>query len=92
MANRAGASRHIGLFKIELFTLFFDDVMIDILIKEINLYAEIYKLNDSFLTYERRRWKSVTVEEIRIFIEIHLYFSLYPLTVRKDYWRLYRLS
>jgi Transposase IS4 len=85
MANRAGASRHISLSEIELFTLFFDDIMIDILIKKTNLYAEIYKLNDSLLTYERRRWKPVTVKEIRIFIGVYLHFSLYPLTVRKDY-------
>jgi hypothetical protein len=55
VANRAEASRYISLSEIELFTLFFDDVMIDILIKEINLYAEIYKLNNSLSTYERRR-------------------------------------
>jgi hypothetical protein len=53
--NRAGASRYIGLSEIEFFTLFFDDLIIDILIKETNLYAEFYKLNDSLLTYERRR-------------------------------------
>jgi Transposase IS4 len=92
VANRAGASRHIGLSEIELFTLFFDDVVIDILVKETNLYAEIHKPNDSLLTYERRRWKSVTVEEIRIFIGVHLHFGLYPLTVRKDYWRLHGLG
>jgi Transposase IS4 len=85
VANRAGASRYISLSEIELFTLFFDDVMIDIFIKETNLYAEIYKLNNSLPTYERRRWKPITVEKIRIFIKIHLYFSLYSLTVRKDY-------
>jgi Transposase IS4 len=92
VANRAGASRHIGLSEIELFTLFFDDVVIDILVKETNSYAEIHKPNDSPPTYERRRWKPVTVEEIRVFIGVHLHFGLYPLTVRKDYWRLHGLG
>jgi Transposase IS4 len=92
VANRAGASRYISLSEIELFTLFFNDVVIDIFIKKTNLYAEIYKINDSLPTYERRRWKPVTVEEIRIFIKIYLYFSLYFLIVRKNYWRLHRLN
>jgi Transposase IS4 len=85
VANRAGASRYISLSEIELFTLFFDDMVIDILVKETNLYAEIYKLNNSLPTYEQRRWKPVIVEEIYIFIRIYLYFSLYSLIVRKDY-------
>jgi Transposase IS4 len=83
--NRAEAFRYIDLSEIELFTLFFDDVIIEILIKEINAYAEIHQSNASFLIYEKRRWKPIIVEEIRIFINIYLHFSLYSLKVRTDY-------
>jgi hypothetical protein len=40
--NRARASRHIGLSEVELFTLFFDDIVVEILVKETNAYAEIH--------------------------------------------------
>jgi Transposase IS4 len=83
--NRARASRYISLSEIKLFSLFFDDVMVEILIKKTNAYAKIHQLNASFSIYEKRRWKPIIVEEIRIFINIYLYFSLYSLKVRIDY-------
>jgi hypothetical protein len=42
--NRAEASRYISLSEIEIFTLFFDDVIVKILTKETNAYAEIHQL------------------------------------------------
>jgi Transposase IS4 len=90
--NRAGASRYAGLSEIELFSLFFDHVAIEILVKETNLYAEIHQSNISISVLEQRPWKPTTVEEIRIFIGIHLHFGLYPLPVRADYWKLHSLG
>jgi hypothetical protein len=52
--NRAGASRHAGLSKIELFSLFFNHIAIEILVKETNLYAEIHQLNISISVLEQR--------------------------------------
>jgi Transposase IS4 len=83
--NRAEASRYISLSKVELFTFFFDDIIVKILAKETNAYAEIYQLNASLLIHEKRRWKLITIEEIRIFINIYLYFNLYSLKIRTDY-------
>jgi hypothetical protein len=40
--NRAEASRYTSLSEIELFSLFFNYIMIKILIKETNLYTEIH--------------------------------------------------
>jgi hypothetical protein len=56
-------------------------MMVEILAKETNAYAEIYELNISLLIHEKRRWKPIIVEEIRIFIDIYLYFGLYSLKV-----------
>jgi hypothetical protein len=52
--NRPGASKHVGLSELEFFTLFFDDVVMEILVKETNNYAECHKLHPPLLFLETR--------------------------------------
>jgi Transposase IS4 len=90
--TRSEASKYAGLSKLKLFSLFFNDVVVEILIKEINFYAEFQLSNSSLLLHETRHWVFITAAEIRIFINIHLYFSLYFLATRKDYWTIHKLG
>jgi Transposase IS4 len=90
--NRQGASKHVGLSELGFFTLFFDNVVMEILVKETNNYAECHKLHPPLPFLEIRHWVPTTVKEIRVFIGIHLHFGLYPLAVRTDYWKLHKLG
>jgi Transposase IS4 len=66
--------------------------VIEILLKETNLYAEIQLLKPPFSLHETRYWVPTTSAEIRVFLKINLHFGLYPLTVRDDYWKIHKLG
>jgi hypothetical protein len=38
------------------------------------------------------QWVPITIAEIRVYIDINIYFSLYSLTVRDDYWRIHKIG
>ena len=90
--NRPGASRHTSLPEIGFFKLFFSDSVVRILSKETNSYAEFHLQNPPLSLHETRYWTPTTPAEIYVYLGIHLYFGLYPLPVRNDYWKLHKLG
>ena len=90
--NRPGASRHTSLPEIGFFKLFFSDSVVRILSKETNSYAEFHLQNPPLSLHETRYQTPTTPAEIYVYLGIHLYFGLYPLPVRNDYWKLHKLG
>jgi hypothetical protein len=83
--NRAGCSRYTGLSESGFFKLFFSDPVVEILSKETNSYADFQLRTSSLSLYETRRWVPTTPAEIRVYLDMNLYFGLYPLAVRDNY-------
>ena len=90
--NRAGAPQHTGLSESGFFKLFFSDSVVETLSKETNTYAESHLQNPPLSLHGTRHWKPTTLAEIRVFIGIHLYFGMYALTVRSDYWKIHNMG
>jgi len=90
--NRPGYSQYAGLLEAGFFKLFFSDVVVEILAKETNAYAEFQLRNPPLSLYTTRPWVPTTVKEIRVWLGINIYFGLYPLTVRDDYWRIHNIG
>ncbi|KAF7502482.1 hypothetical protein GJ744_005670 [Endocarpon pusillum] len=93
--NRAGAPRYTVLSALGFFTLFFSDLVVEILSKETNSYAEYHLRYPSFPPLSlpsNCHWIPTTPAEIRVFLGIHLYFGLYILAVRTDYWKIHNLG
>ncbi|KAF7502948.1 hypothetical protein GJ744_004794 [Endocarpon pusillum] len=88
--NRAGAPRYTGLSALAFFQLFFSDFVIEMLSKETNKYAAAKLQNPIFL--KKCHWVPITPAEILVFIGINLYFGLYHLAVRSDYWKFHNLG
>ncbi|KAF7502237.1 hypothetical protein GJ744_006420 [Endocarpon pusillum] len=88
--NRAGAPRYTSLSTIGFFQLFFSDFVVEMLSEETNKYAASKLENPSFL--EKCHWVPTTPAEILVFIGINLYFGLYPMSVRADYWKFHNLG
>ena len=82
--NRTGASRYTGLSELDFFPFFFNDSVVEILFKETNSYVE-YQLRYSFFLSlslsSDYYWVSTTSTEIRIYLDINLYFDLYRLII-----------
>jgi Transposase IS4 len=66
--------------------------VIEILLKETNLYAEIQLSKPPLSLHETRHWVPTTPAEIRVFLGVNLHFSLYLLTVQDDYWKIHKLG
>jgi len=90
--NRAGASRYTNLSELGFFKLFFSDIVVEILSKQTNSYAEFHLRNPPLSLRENCHWVPTTAPEIHVFLGIHLHFGLYPLAVRADYWRIHKLG
>ena len=90
--NRAGQPQHSNLSELGFFKLFFSGLVIDILSKETNSYAEYQLQKPPLCLRENCHWIPTTSSEIRVYLGIHLYFGLYPLTVRNDCWRIHKLG
>jgi Transposase IS4 len=90
--NRPGYSQYTDLSEAGFFTLFFSDAVIKIISKETNAYADLRCQNPPLSEQATRYWVPTTIAEIRVYIDINLYFSLYLLTVRDDYWRIHKIG
>jgi Transposase IS4 len=90
--NRPGCARYTGLSESAFFKLFFSDSVVEILSKETNSYAEFHLQNSPLSLRENCHWVPTTPAEIRIYLGAHIHFGLYPLAVRRDYWRIYKLG
>jgi len=90
--NRAGCSRHSDLSELGFFTLFFSDLVVEILSEETNSYAEIHLQSPPLSIQSHRHWVPTTPAEIRVYLGIHIHFGLYPLTVRDDYWKIHKIG
>jgi Transposase IS4 len=90
--NRPGYSQYTNLSEAGFFKLFFSDLVVKIISKETNTYAELHLQNPPLSLQSTRRWVPTTITEIRVFIGINLHFGLYPLTVRDDYWRIHNMG
>ena len=66
--------------------------MVKILSEETNKYAESQFQYPSSDSSSKCHWIPTTPAEIRVYLGVHLYFGLYPLIVRRDYWRLHNLG
>ena len=65
-----------------IFSLFFSDAVLDVLIKSTNAYgAQHYK-------QLKATWQNTSRTELRAFLEVLIYRSLYPLPKHKDYWNI----
>ncbi|KAF7506278.1 hypothetical protein GJ744_012086 [Endocarpon pusillum] len=93
--NRTGASRYTGLSELGFFKLFFSDFVVEILSKETNSYAESQlqaPLYPPLSLPSDCHWVPTTPAEIHVFLGINLYFGLYQLTLRTDYWKFHNLG
>ena len=90
--NRPGYSQYTNLSEAGFFKLFFSDSVVEILSKETNAYAEFQLQNPPLSLQTTRHWVPTTPAEIRVYIGINIYFGLYPLIVREDYWRIHHIS
>ena len=90
--NRAGSSQYSGLSELGFFELFFSPIVVQILAEETNFYAEFHLRNLPRPLPKSCHWVPTTPAEIRVYLGVHLYFGLYQLAVRKDYWRIHNLS
>jgi hypothetical protein len=79
--NRPGCSRYTGISELGFFGFFFSDSVVEIFFKETNLYAEFYLQTLSLFFFETRYWVPITPAEIRIYLSVYIYFSLYLLIV-----------
>ena len=89
---RPGYSQYTNLSEAGFFKLFFSDVVVEILSKETNAYAEFHRQNPPLSLHTSRSWVPTTQKEIRVWLGINIYFGLYPLTVRDDYWRIHKIG
>ena len=83
--NRAGSSQYTNLSELGFFELFFSPTIVEILSEETNSYVEFHLYNLPCLLSKSCHWIPTTPAEIRVYLDIHLYFDLYQLTVREDY-------
>jgi Transposase IS4 len=90
--NRSGRPQYTDLSESGFFGLFFSDSVVEILSKETNTYAEFKFQNPSPDFLPKCHWIPTTPAEIRVYLGINLHFGLYPLTVRRDYWRIHKLG
>jgi hypothetical protein len=90
--NRPGYSQYTNLSEAGFFKLFFSDVVVEILSKETNAYAEFHRQNPPLSLHTSRSWVPTTQKEIRVWLGINIYFGLCPLTVRDDYWRIHKIG
>jgi Transposase IS4 len=90
--NRSGRPQYTDLSESGFFGLFFSDFVVEILSKETNTYAEFKFQNPSPDFLPKCHWIPTTPAEIRVYLGINLHFGLYPLTVRRDYWRIHNLG
>jgi Transposase IS4 len=90
--TRPGHTPYTNLSEIGFFELFFSDTVVQILSEETNLYAEFKRQTNPLPIQEQCYWVPTTIEEIRVYLDIHLYFGLYHLAVRADYWRIHKLG
>jgi Transposase IS4 len=77
--NRPSCSRYISLSELSFFKLFFSDSVVEILSKETNLYAEFHLQTPPLSLFETRHWVPTTPAEIRVYLGVYIYFSLYRL-------------
>jgi Transposase IS4 len=66
--------------------------VVEILLKETNVYAELHHQNPPLSLHATRPWVPTTLKEIRVWLGINIHFGLYPLKVRKDYWRIHKMG
>ena len=90
--NRPGCPTYTNLSEYGFFKLFFSDVVVEILSKEINTNAEFQRQNLPLSLHAARPWVPTTSKEIRVWLGINIYFGLYPLKVRDDYWRIHKMG
>jgi Transposase IS4 len=90
--NRSGYSQYTTLSEAGFFKLFFSDAVVEIISKETNAYADFHRQNPPLSEQATRHWVPTTIAEIRVYIGINLYFGLYPLIVRDDYWRIHKIG
>jgi len=90
--NRPGYPQYTGLSESGFFKLFFSDVVVEILSEETNAYAEFQLRTPPLSLCKSRHWVPTTLKEIRVWLGINIYFGLYPLTVRDDYWRIHNIG
>jgi Transposase IS4 len=90
--NRPGCPQHTNLSECGFFKLFFSDVVVEILSKETNTNAEFQQQNPLLSLHATRPWVPTTSKEIYVWLGINIYFGLYPLKVRDDYWRIHKMG
>jgi hypothetical protein len=90
--NRPGRPLYPNLSESGFFGLFFSDSVVEIISKETNVYAEYQIQQPPLSLHSTRQWVPTTIAEIRVYIGINLYFGLYSLTVRDDYWRIHNIG
>lgn len=72
---------------LELFSLFIDDEVIDLIVTNTNIYAEELKLRKEDQKYAPiQRWTPTNREEIRKFLILTVWMGLVPIGNLKDYW------
>ena len=64
----------------------------EILSEETNSYAKFKLQNPSLSLQPNCHWIPTSPAEICVYLGIHLHFGLYPLAVRRDYWRIHTLG
>ena len=90
--NRPGCSRYTNLSELGFFKLFFTEIVVEIISAETNSYAEFQLQNPPLALHKIRHWEPTTPAEIRVYLGVNLYFGLYLLTVRDDYWKIHKLG
>jgi Transposase IS4 len=92
VTNRPGCPKYADLSDSGFFTLFFSDSVIEILSKATNRYAEFRLQNPPLSLRATRPWVPTTSKEIRVWLGIIIYFGLYLLKAREDYWRIHQMG
>ena len=69
---------------IEIFSLFFDDFILEVLAKNTNAYAVSHQPATTLL--QQRVWKPTSVSELKAFIAAHIWMGLHPEPAIEDYW------
>ena len=67
----------------EIFDLFFDDEMLNVLIANTNEYARLYF---NFFVSHTKLWKSIEIEEFRVYIVTYIYIDLHKKVKIFNYW------
>ena len=70
----------------EIFSLFFDDFIMEVLVNNTNAYAKAHSPMRTHKHPKARVWKPTSVPELRAFIGSHIWIGLHPEAAIEDFW------